>query len=290
MIFYLVVYGLVNSATLALIGIGFSLSFGISGVANFSYGAFYFLSGLLTWLLLNHVGVPLVLASVIAILVSGVLGFVTYWAIILRVRGIMLSEVIATFAMGVGILEFLRWMGFDTHDMNLPVFVKGSLTVKAMTLDFQRLFIVVIGMGLVLFLYMVTHRTRIGLSFRAIAQNERTAISLGVDSDWIAALSLALGSAMAAIAAITILPLGMVSISVGYDVLLTAIAVGIVGGLESVPGIMVASLILGFTQIIAGMYLGSEWMAVVYLAAIVAVLAIKPSGLLGRHKELEERV
>jgi len=95
---------------------------------------------------------------------------------------------------------------------------------------------------------------------------------------------------MAAVAAISILPLGIISINLGYDALLIAVAVGIVGGLESVPGILVASLILGYAQIITSMYLSAEWMMVVYLAAIVLVLAIKPSGLFGKFKELEERV
>jgi branched-chain amino acid transport system permease protein len=72
--------------------------------------------------------------------------------------------------------------------------------------------------------------------------------------------------------------------------LLIAVAVGIIGGLESIPGILVGSLILGYAQVITGMYLSPEWMMVVYLLAIVLVLAIKPSGLFGKFKELEERV
>jgi len=286
----IIVYGLVNSVILALIAIGFSLTFGISGVANFAYGAFYLLSGYLTWMLLHYAGLPLALAVPATIAIIGLLGFLIYWVILLRVRGIVLSEVIATFALGVGMLEFFRWKGFVTYEFTLPYFKKGMILIAGVPVDYQRLFIIGIGLALVLFLYVFTHHTRIGWSFRGIAQNERTAISLGIESDWTAALSLAFGSAMAAVAAISILPLGIISINLGYDALLIAVAVGIVGGLESVPGILVASLILGYAQIITSMYLSAEWMMVVYLAAIVLVLAIKPSGLFGKFKELEERV
>jgi branched-chain amino acid transport system permease protein len=275
---------------LALIAIGFSLTFGISGVANFAYGALYLLSGYLTWMLLKYAGLPLALAVPTTIAIVGLLGFLMYWIILLRVRGIVLSEVIATFALGVGMLEFFRWKGFVTYEFTLPYFKKGMMLIGGVPVDYQRLFIIAIGLALVLFLYFFTHHTRIGWSFRGIAQNERTAISLGIESDWTAALSLAFGSAMAAVAAISILPLGIISINMGYDVLLIAVAVGIVGGLESVPGILVASLILGYAQIITSMYLSAEWMMVVYLAAIILVLAIKPSGLFGKFKELEERV
>jgi len=290
MIASIIIYGLVNSVILALIAIGFSLTFGISGVANFAYGGFYLFSGYLTWMFLKYLGLPFGLAIPVAILATGLLGFLTYWVILLRVRGIVLSEVIATFALGVGMLEFFRWKGFVTYEFTLPYFAKGTVMIAGVPLDYQRLIIIGIGLALVLFLYLFTHHTRIGLSFRGIAQNERTAISLGIESDWTAALSLALGSALAAVAAIAILPLGIISINVGYDVLLIAVAVGIIGGLESVAGILVGSLILGYAQVITGMYLAPEWTMVVYLAAIVVVLAIKPSGLFGKFKELEERV
>ncbi len=286
----ILIYGMVNSVILALTAMGFSLTFGISGVANFAYGGFYLLSGFLVWILLNSLKVPFVLAILVTIGVVGLLGFVTYWVILLRVRGIPLSEVIATFALGVGILELFRWLGFVTYDFTLPYFKKGMVLIAGVPLDYQRLFIIGIGLAMVLFLYFFTHHTRIGLAFRGIAQNERTAISLGIESDWTAALSLAFGSAMAAVAAIVILPLGIISINTGYEVLLIAVAVGIVGGLESVPGILVASLILGYAQVITGIYFSPEWMMVVYLAAIVFILVIKPSGLFGKFKELEERV
>jgi len=286
----IIVYGLVNSVILALIAMGFSLTFGISGVANFAYGGFYLLSGFLVWILINYLKFPFALAIAVTIGAVGLLGFVTYWVILLRVRGIPLSEVIATFALGVGILELFRWLGFVTYEFTLPYFKKGMVMIAGVPVDYQRLFIIGIGLALVLFLYFFTHYTRIGLAFRGIAQNERTAISLGIKSDWTAALGLAFGCAMSSIAAIVILPLGIISINTGYEVLLVAVAVGIVGGLESVPGILVASLILGYAQMITGTYFKPEWMTVVYLAAIVLVLAIKPSGLFGKFKELEERV
>jgi len=76
----------------------------------------------------------------------------------------------------------------------------------------------------------------------------------------------------------------------GYDILIYALAVGIVGGLESVPGIVIASIILGFGQIIVATFLKAQWQTVVTLAAIVIILAVKPSGIFGKYKELEERV
>ena len=127
-----------------------------------------------------------------------------------------------------------------------------------------------------------------------MSQNEYTALSLGIDSDWAAMLSLALGSALAAVAGITLLPLGIISINTGYDVLLVALAVTVLGGLESTPGMMVGSFVIGYARAraiaVTGNYLGPRWNEVVYLAAIVLVLGVKPSGLFGKSKEMEDRV
>ena len=76
----------------------------------------------------------------------------------------------------------------------------------------------------------------------------------------------------------------------GHEVLVMAIAVGIVGGMESVVGIIAAAFLLGFSQSFAAMYIGTHSIMIVYLLAIILVLAFKPSGLFGKFKELEERV
>jgi branched-chain amino acid transport system permease protein len=286
----IVIYGLVNSVILILSALGFSLTFGLSKVANFAHGGLYLFAGLAAWLMLHDLGLPYGMAMLLAILATGILGALIYQFILLRVRGIELSEVIATYAVGVAILETFRSLGFVTYDFNLAPFVKGGLRLAGVAIDYQRLFVIGVGLLLALSLWLFTHRTKIGLALRGIAQNEHTALTLGIESDWAAMLSVALGSALTAIAALTILPLGIISIDLGYEVLLIAVAVSVLGGLESTPGLIIGGLALGYSQVIAATLVGTQWQAVVYLAAIVLVLAVKPSGLLGKSKELEERV
>lgn len=284
------IFGLVNSAILALTAMGFSLTFGLSGVANFAHGGLYLFSGYVSWMLLNYLGVPFIISTILAVIVSGVTGGVVYRLVVMPVRGIVLSEVIATFAVGVAILELFRWMGFVTYEFNLRPFVKGSVEIAGVALDYQRLIIIGIGLFMAGALWFFTRRTRIGLALRGMAQDEYTALSLGIESDWAATLSLALGGALAAVAALSILPLGIISINMGYDVLLIALAVTVLGGLESTTGLIAGAFILGYSMTLTSTILGPQWMEAVYLAAIVLVLAFKPSGLFGKSKELEERV
>jgi branched-chain amino acid transport system permease protein len=285
-----VVYAVVNSVSLTLVALGFNLTFGISGVANFAYGAFYIGAALLCWIFLNMLSLPYLLSVLIAVLITTGFGALIYRTVLLRVRGQALSEVIATFGIGLAILELFRYLGFIGFEYTLPVFVDKSFMIAGAFVDMQRIFIVVIGAALVIGLWLFTHFTSLGLAFRGIAQDERTALTFGMDSDWIATLSVSFGAGLAAIAATVIIPLGTISVSEGYDVLIRALAVCIVGGLGSTGGVIVASFVIGFAERFTDTYIGSQWTMLVSLAALVIVLIVKPSGLFGKQKELEERI
>jgi len=285
-----IVYGFVNSVILMLVALGFNLTFGISGVANFAYGALYILGALLCWIFFNSLGLPYFLAVILAVALTAVAGALMYRFILLRIRGMALSEVIATFGIGLAILELLKYLGFIGFEYSLPVFIDDSLEFGPVIIDMQRIFIVIIGVAMAAFLWFFTHHTRTGLRFRGIAQDERTALSLGINSDRVAMLSVSFGAAYAAVAAIVIMPLGTINVEQGYSVLINALAVCIVGGLGSTGGVVLASFLIGFGQTITVTYLESHWVMLVPLIAILAILVIKPSGLFGVQKELEERI
>jgi branched-chain amino acid transport system permease protein len=285
-----VIYALINSVILLLMAIGFNLTFGISGVSNFAYGALYILAAFATWMLMNLVGLPYFASAILSILFTALVGALMYRFIIMRVRGQVLSEVIATFGIGLAILEFFRYLGFVGIEYSLPVFSDHSFLIAGTYVDMQRILIVLASVVLIALLWLFIHHTSVGLAFRGIAQDERTALTFGVDSDHIAMLSVAIGAGLAAIAATIIVPLGTISIEKGYDVLINALAVCIIGGLGSTGGVIVASLFVGFAQRFTDTYIGSHWTMIVSLVAILLVLVIKPSGLYGKQKELEERI
>lgn len=284
------VYGFVNSIILVLVALGFNLTFGISGVANFAYGALYIMGGLFAWILFNTIGLPYWLSVICAVLLTAIAGALMYRFILLRIRGMVLSEVIATFGIGLAVLELFKYLGFIGFEYSIPVFIDASIDIGTVVLDLQRLFIVMLGIAMAGFLWFFTHHTRTGLRFRGIAQDERTALSLGINSDRAAMLSVAFGSAYAAMAAIFILPLGTINVEQGYSVLINALAVCIVGGLGSTGGLVLASFLIGYAQTFTVTWLESHWVMLVPLVSIFAILVIKPSGIFGKHKELEERI
>jgi branched-chain amino acid transport system permease protein len=284
------IYALINAFILIILAIGFNLTFGISGVANFAYGALYITSAYLSWIFLNLLHLPFLLAALVSILLTSFFGALMYRFVLVRVRGQVLSEVIATFGIGLAVLELFSYLGFTGFEYTLPVFFDHSFIIAGTYVDMQRTAVVVIGLILVITLWVFTHHTAIGLAFRGIAQDERTALTFGIDSDRIATLSVSFGAGLAAFASTIIIPLGSITPSEGYDVLIKALAVCIIGGLGSTGGVIVAAFIIGFAERFTDTYIGSHWIMIVSLAAILIVLIVRPSGLFGKQKELEERI
>ena len=286
----ILIYGTINSVSLALLALGFAMVYGVSRLPNFAHGALYVLSGFITWSLINALGLNYLISIILAILITGIIGSLIYQFVLIRIRGMEISEIMASYAMGLAILEALRWGGFKGMTYTLPAFVGGSTEIAGVLVDYQRLLVVAIGAAVVAVLWLFTHYTNVGLALRGMAQDERAAMMLGIDSDLMALAAMGFGSMLAALAAIVLLPLGNIVVESGYNVLILAIAVCIVGGLGSWMGAVLAAFIIGFAQILTVVYLGPHFQMVVALLAIIVTLIVRPSGLFGRQKELEERV
>jgi branched-chain amino acid transport system permease protein len=286
----LIIYGIINSIVFVLIAIGFALVYGISRLPNFAHGALYILAGFLTWSFLLKLGLNYATSIILALIIVAGIGAAVYRFLLVRIRGMEASEIIASLAIGFAIMEGLRFAGFRGKTYTLPTFLEGTITIANVPVDFQRLIIIGVGILLIVVLWLFTHYTKVGLALRAIAQDEHAALMLGIDSDLTALIALALGSFLAGLAAIVILPLGSITVGTGYNILINAIAVCIIGGLGSLGGAVLASFILGFAQSLTVHFVGAQWQMVVALLSIIIILIARPSGLLGRQKELEERV
>jgi branched-chain amino acid transport system permease protein len=286
----ILVYGIINSFRLALVALGFTLVYGISRLPNFAHGALYVVTGFIVWTLLHLVKIPYAAAIALGLVIMGLFGAFIYRFILIRVRGMATSEIIGSYALGLAILEGLRWGGFKGMTYTLPVFIEGSIEIAGTPVDLQRVIVVGVGVVVVAFMWLFTHFNKIGLALRGMAQDEHAAMMLGIDSDRMATIAMAMGSGLAGLSALLLFPLGNIVVEEGYNVLILSIAVCIVGGLGSWVGAILAAFMIGFLQIITVRYVESHFHMVVALLAIIITLILRPSGLFGRQKQLEERV
>ncbi len=289
-------YGVVNGMVFVLMAVGFSFVYGISRLPNFAHGALYVVTGFVTWSFFNKTGLPYWVSVILSILVVAMIGVAIYQLVMIRVRGMPVSEIIVSFAIALAILEGLRlqgvggFKGFIGPGYVLPRFVDGVVEMPWVTIDLQRLFIIVLGLLILGVMWFFTHYHKVGLALRAMAQHERAALMLGINSDRMANIALGIGSALAGLAAIAVMPLGNINCESGYSVLTNAIAVCVIGGLGSWIGTVLAAFILGIATTTLSALGGTMWNNVLVFGLIIIILIIRPSGLFGRQKELEERV
>lgn len=290
------IYGLVNGMTFVLMAMGFSFVYGISRLPNFAHGALYVVTGFITWSLINKAGLPYWISVLFSLLIVSFVGMAIYHFLLIRVRGMPISEIIVSFAVALGILEGLRlqgiggFKGFIGPGYVLPPMVDGVVATDWLIIDIQRLLIIAVGFLILVIMWFFTHYHKIGLALKAMAQHERAALMLGINSDRMANMALAIGSGLAGLAAIAIMPLGNINCESGYSVLTNAIAVCVIGGLGSWVGTVLAALILGMATTIMSAFGGTMWNNVLVFGLIIFILIIRPSGLFGQQKELEERV
>jgi branched-chain amino acid transport system permease protein len=291
-----IIYGLVNGMTFLLMAVGFSFVYGISRLPNFAHGALYVVTGFITWSFINKAGLPYWLSVVLSILIVSLIGMAIYQFLLIRVRGMPISEIIVSFAVALGILEGLRlqgiggFKGFIGPGYVLPPMVDRVVVTDWLTIDWQRLLIIAAGLLILGVMWLFTHYHKLGLALRAMAQHERAALMLGINSDRMANVALAIGSALSGFAAVVIMPLGNINCESGYSVLTNAIAVCVIGGLGSWMGTVIAALTLGMATTVMSALGGTMWNNVLIFGLIIVILIARPSGLFGQQKELEERV
>ncbi|MFM7567133.1 MAG: branched-chain amino acid ABC transporter permease, partial [Betaproteobacteria bacterium] len=146
----------------------------------------------------------------------------------------------------------------------------------------ERLAAASIAMVLVAILYLIVYRTRTGLAMRAIEEDEETARMLGVDTDRVAGIAVALGFALAALGGVFVAPIYSINPGMGLEAILMSFIIIIVGGLGSITGTVVAGLLIGIIQAVGALTLGAEAAHVLVFVAMIAMLVFRPQGLMGR--------
>lgn len=284
------IYGVIVSSILLLYALGFSLVYGVSRIANFAHGSLYVIAGFAIYNIFAWLGINYALSILFSIIIMVGISILIYQFGLARIRGMEISEVILTFAIGIMLLEIIRILGFHGYAYSLPPIWEGKTEILGVPVDFQRIVVLITALSSYLVIWFVLRYTKIGLALWASSQDEHAAMMAGIDSDKMGMLSMVLASIFITFAAVTIIPLGQLTVEAGWEALIYAITVCIVGGLGSIGGVALSSVIIGFSQVIAANYLGTHYQLIVALTAILVTLILRPSGLFGKQKEIEERV
>jgi len=281
-------YGLL----LFLVSSGLTLVFGIMGIINIAHGSFYMIGAYLAWSLTGALG-NFWLALPAGIVLSVLLGMLLEWLVIrwLYHRD-HLYQVLLTYGL-ILVFEELRsilW-GDDVRGVNLPQILSASIPLtETQSYPVYRLWISAVCLVIAGLMVWVIQKTRLGMMIRAGASNREMVQSLGINIQVIYRVVFAAGLALAAFAGMIAAPVSAVFPGMGNQVLIVCFVVVVIGGMGSVKGAMIASLLIGLvdtfgkvlTLEIGGFKVLPELSSMTVYLLMAAILLWRPEGLFGR--------
>jgi branched-chain amino acid transport system permease protein len=269
-------YGLL----LFLLSSGLTLIFGIMGVINLAHGSFYMVGAYLAFWLARLTG-SLWLAIPIAVATAFAMGLLLETAIFSRLyKRDHLYQVLLTFGL-ILVFEELRSVlfGDDVHGVALPEILNYSIPLTdTLSYPAYRLFVTAVCLAIAGLLYLVIHRTRVGMMIRAGNSNREMAASLGINIPLLFALVFAFGVALAAFAGAIAAPISSVFPGMGNHILIICFVVVIIGGIGSINGALIASLAVGLADTL-GKVFAAEYSAVAVYLVMAAILLWRPQGI-----------
>lgn len=277
-----VVGGLLLGAVYALFSSGLTLVWGMMNVVNFAHGDFVMLGMYIAYLavVVLHAG-PLTF-TLLAAVVLFFLGGVVYYLLIRQVmRGPMLAQILSTFGLALVVRYTVFWF-FSATFVTLPgSALGGSVRLGSILIGIPQLVAGSIAMVLTIGMHLLLTRTTLGSQILAVSEDRQAAMLMGIRPDRMQALAWGLASASAGIAGALIATFYYLTPTVGESLVLIAFVVVCFGGFGSVPGAMLAGLIIGLIQAASAYYIGPVYKDIVVFALFVAILWVRPQGLLG---------
>jgi branched-chain amino acid transport system permease protein len=273
--------GLSYGALLFLLAGGLSLIFGMMRIVNMTHGSYYLIGGYVALTVIRWSG-SFVLAIAAAAAVISLIGIGEWNAFLKRLSGQELGQVLTTmgFAFIFQDLALVVWGG-DPYTIPIPAALSGTLRAGALYFPIYRIFIIAVAAAVALVLWLVLEQTRIGAMIRAVVDDPEMARGVGINVHLISMVVFALGASLAAVAGAV--AGGFVGVYPGadFEILPFAFVVVIVGGMGSLKGALVGSLLVGLLDNF-GKALFPELSYFTLFAPMAAILAIRPTGLFGR--------
>lgn len=277
--------GLMLGLTYVLLASGFSLVLGITKIINFAHGEFYMLGAVGTYWLSVVIGLDYFLSMFISSAILGTLGFLVDRYIYRRARGAFLPSVI----LGCGVLFMIpgiTMIVFGERDKFLKGVFTGQFTILGCNLPNDRLIIILVSLVVMGMLAYFVAQTKLGKAMRAVAQDREAAALQGVNIDRICGLSMFIGCALASVAGALIAPVFYVSPFMGARAQFKCFTVVLLGGVGSIRAAFVGGLLLGYIEAFGYSLIGTGTDIVTFVF-LIAVLLVRPSGLLGKVWVLE---
>lgn len=292
--------GAVAAAILALTAIGLSIVFGVMRVVNVAHGEFYMIGAVIAWWVASIVGthpaLGFVAALVVAPLIVGMLAATADKFILQKIDYDPDRTIVATIGL-LYIIQQITLMTFGPEArpvqppfntrLAIPWFEFGENGFEmywpwGLSITSYKLFVIFAAIAIMLALWMLMTRTKIGLIMRATQQDSDMAKAFGIPVNRVYSWVFGLGAGLAAAGAVLVVPMQQAHYLMGHDPLLLSFIVVIIGGLGSLPGTVIAAILIGMSDGIISVFFSPTLAKIIATLVVAMVLVFRPNGLMGR--------
>jgi branched-chain amino acid transport system permease protein len=286
----ILITGFVKGGIYAVLVAGLSLMFGVARILNLSYTGFYMVSAYLMFISIRLFHFPSFLGATLAILLTTILGMISYVLIIDRIKAYEITVMIISMAIAILFQEILISI-FSGDFQTVPPFIQGFMEIGGVRIAYQKLFTILVSLGIIGGLQLLLTKTWMGVAIRAVAQDREIANLMGVNVNRICLITTTIALTLAAIAGVMVAPIMPVHPHMWIPPLMVVLASIVFGGMGSLKGSILAAFILAYTETLVVFLVpkGSFLIDAVLLVVMALVLLIRPEGLFGMIFE-EERL
>ncbi len=276
----LIINGLGTGAFYALIAIGFSLVWGVLNIINMIHGSIVVLGAFLGFFFWKATGLnPLIAVPLVAIIT---------FAIGAAIQGIFINNVIAapvlttlTLTFGLDLILYNIMTVYFTASIRRVTVGYGNLDLGLAVLPIDRLYVAISALLITGLLYVILRMTSIGRAIVAVRMDKTAAALMGIRVKSVYAITFGIGAMMAGVAGAVSTLIYPVTTGLSGVFLMKAFVVCVIGGLGSIPGALLGGLVLGVVESFAGYAIGPQNSQTLALTLMLAVLLLKPDGLMG---------
>lgn len=285
----IIVMGLITGSIYALLAVSFSLIFGVARIVNIAHTAFYMIAAYCIYTVTHYLGWHPVAAMLIAVVISILLGMITYKLFLNPIREHEFAVLIATMAIAM-IFQEIMILAFSGTYLSVPNLIDGFVEILGVKVFNQQILTLGAAVLVMVLLVLFLFKTNLGLALRSTAQDREVANLMGINESKVAMITMGIAIGLAGFAGAIVVPLVVLEPHMWMTPLVMMMAVVVLGGLGSLKGSFVGAYIMGFTEATVvflspqGAYLKIS----VALLIMVIVLLIRPEGLFGVYFE-EER-
>ena len=281
--------GISTGSVLVLMALGLAVTFGMMGVINMAHGEMMMIGAYTTYcmqLLFRHTpdspnSIYYVVSLPVAFLVSAAFGGLIEWTVVRRLYKRPLESLLATYGVGLLLIQTIRVIFGDNRPSNSPAWLQGGVELtEGMNLSFNRIFIFFLCAVCVIGVAALMRYTSLGLKMRAVIQNRDMASSMGINTRMTDSFTFMLGSGLAGVAGYALTTIGGITPDMGKNYIVDSFLVVVTGGVGNLAGVVCSGMGLGvFNKVLEGTFFGAVWAKIIVLITVIAFIQYKPSGL-----------